>query len=322
MRVTLKLNLKINTAIGKVVVKRMENSIKVPVEYVIYTTSDWTQFEIVEGGRWQNLIVECIEGEDTLTSESEFNDGVIYLEKADYDESPVVLQVKGSLIIDRPFKKSKIRYRILKGQIQSTVVTVAVNRKKPVSLSNTKSTILEEDNPEFFDCPVSEYFRDLRKEKVFIVHGRDDTQALRLKDHLRLLDVDAITLGDLRDSGKTIYEKLYDAHSDITYAIAILTPDDVGCLKEDIPIIMGEKKTFTKENIDTLLHALASRARQNVLLELGLFIGALGKENVCYLKQKDLEELPSDLHGVLYKEFEKNVKETFGELQKELFSTL
>jgi predicted nucleotide-binding protein len=41
------------------------------------------------------------------------------------------------------------------------------------------------------------------------------------------------------------------------------------------------------------------RARQNVILELGYFIGKLGRKNVCALKQGDVE-LPSDILGVVW----------------------
>jgi predicted nucleotide-binding protein len=57
------------------------------------------------------------------------------------------------------------------------------------------------------------------------------------------------------------------------------------------------------------------------LFELGLFIGTLGRENVCYLKQKNLKEIPSDLDGVLYKEFDESVEEVFYQLPEELFGT-
>lgn len=42
-----------------------------------------------------------------------------------------------------------------------------------------------------------------------------------------------------------------------------------------------------------------SRARQNVVLELGYFIGKLGRERVCPIYKGEIE-LPSDLDGVLY----------------------
>ena len=48
-----------------------------------------------------------------------------------------------------------------------------------------------------------------------------------------------------------------------------------------------------------LRQELRPRARQKVVLELGLFIGKLGRANVCAL-YSDGVEIPSDYHGVLY----------------------
>ena len=44
---------------------------------------------------------------------------------------------------------------------------------------------------------------------------------------------------------------------------------------------------------------LNPRARQNVILELGYFIGKLGRGRVCALHMEGVE-IPSDIHGVLY----------------------
>ena len=65
------------------------------------------------------------------------------------------------------------------------------------------------------------------------------------------------------------------------FAIALLTPDDIGALK-------GEADDQLKP-----------RARQNVIFELGYFIKALGREKVCLLLKGKLEN-PSDLDGILY----------------------
>ena len=62
--------------------------------------------------------------------------------------------------------------------------------------------------------------------------------------------------------------------------MVLLTPDDVGKLKD-------EKS------------ALKPRARQNVILELGFFLGMLGRERVCPLVKGDVET-PSDYDGVVY----------------------
>jgi len=47
------------------------------------------------------------------------------------------------------------------------------------------------------------------------------------------------------------------------------------------------------------------RVRQNVLLELGYFIGHLGREKVCALKHGALE-IPSDFNGVLWEPMDCN----------------
>jgi predicted nucleotide-binding protein len=49
--------------------------------------------------------------------------------------------------------------------------------------------------------------------------------------------------------------------------------------------------------------ALNARARQNVILELGYFIGRLGRDRVCAIVRSKLE-LPSDLHGIAYLPFD------------------
>lgn len=45
------------------------------------------------------------------------------------------------------------------------------------------------------------------------------------------------------------------------------------------------------------------RARQNVLLELGYFIGRLGRAKVCALKRGELE-IPSDFAGVVWEKMD------------------
>ena len=79
--------------------------------------------------------------------------------------------------------------------------------------------------------------------------------------------------------GRTIIEK-FEEHAQVGFAVALLTPDDVGSLKEE------------KTN-------LKSRARQNVIFEFGYFIGKLGRKRVCALVKGDVEK-PSDYDGVLY----------------------
>jgi predicted nucleotide-binding protein len=119
-----------------------------------------------------------------------------------------------------------------------------------------------------------------RPRKVFVVHGHSEAReaAARL---LERLGFEAIILQEKPNEGRTVIEKV-EAHSDVGFAVVILTPDDEGCLK-------GEP--------------LQPRARQNVVLELGYFVGRLGRKNVCALKAGNLE-MPSDLGGVVCEPFD------------------
>lgn len=162
----------------------------------------------------------------------------------------------------------------------------------------------------------------LQKDKVFIVHGRDDRQALLLQKYLKdKLKVNAIVFDDLPDKGRTIIEQIEFIRQNIFYAFVLVTPDDVGCLREEIEKIAAMVvglKTVPNQTVNRIFESLHERARQNVVFELGLFIGALGRENVCCLKQKSVKEKPSDIDGILYKEFNKEVTEIFHELADEL----
>jgi predicted nucleotide-binding protein len=93
------------------------------------------------------------------------------------------------------------------------------------------------------------------------------------------LEVKAIILHERPTEGRTVIEKL-EHYADVDFAVVLLTPDDVGAVR-DRP------------------GSLQPRARQNVLLELGYFVGRLGRKNVCALYKGTLE-LPSDYLVVVY----------------------
>jgi predicted nucleotide-binding protein len=114
---------------------------------------------------------------------------------------------------------------------------------------------------------------------IFLVHGHDEAAKQAVARYLEKLNLNTIILHEKADKGRTIIEKFED-YSDVGFAIILLTPDDMG-YKNGEP---GEVKP---------------RARQNVIFELGYFIGKLGRGNVCALYKEGFE-LPSDIRGVLY----------------------
>lgn len=140
------------------------------------------------------------------------------------------------------------------------------------------------------------------KQKVFIVHGRDNA----LKDEtcvfLNEIGFEPIVLHRQADGGLTILEK-FEKYSDVSYAFILLTPDDYGYAAEQLKRPEGEREGNF-------------RARQNVIFELGFFIGRLKRSNVCCLYKN--VEIPSDISGLIYKEIKNSIQEVGYEIIKEL----
>lgn len=113
--------------------------------------------------------------------------------------------------------------------------------------------------------------------RVFVVHGHDDGAREAVARFLEKNGFQPIILHEQASKGRTVIEKI-EANKDVGFAVVLLTPDDEGCAKG------GE---------------LQPRARQNVLLELGYFIGHLGRDKVCALKRGEIE-IPSDYLGVVW----------------------
>jgi predicted nucleotide-binding protein len=139
--------------------------------------------------------------------------------------------------------------------------------------------------------------------RVFIVHGHDDQAKNELEMFVREIGLDPIVLHRQPDEGQTVIEK-FEKHSDVGYAFVILTPDDIAY-------------SATEDELADGVRQKEWRARQNVIFELGFFIGRLGRSRVCCLFRKPVA-LPSDINGVLYKPFDRSVQEAAYSIMKEL----
>jgi predicted nucleotide-binding protein len=124
-------------------------------------------------------------------------------------------------------------------------------------------------------------------DRVFIVHGHNDSSKLELEQILEKLKLKPIILHKQPDMGQTIFEKLQHELSDVGFAFILLTPDD----------ICESASTSESASIPTIKRA---RARQNVVFEHGLLLGLLGPKRVCAIVKGDIE-IPSDLHGLMCK---------------------
>jgi predicted nucleotide-binding protein len=136
---------------------------------------------------------------------------------------------------------------------------------------------LSEEIQERLDIRPNE--TEISNSRVFIVHGHDELARETVARFLERLHVEVIILHEQASQGMTIIEKL-EKYSDVGFAVVLLTPDDEG------------RKAAEGE-------VLKPRARQNVILELGYFVGKLARNRVVALYSGSLE-LPSDYLGVVF----------------------
>ena len=121
--------------------------------------------------------------------------------------------------------------------------------------------------------------------KLFFVHGTNCSTKTMVINFITELGLEPIVLKEFIAGGKTLIAEIL-TRSEVKFAIALLTPDNVGGIQSD---------------------NLNFRADQNVILELGIFVGLLGRENVCGLFTGSLQ-LPENYHGYEYIKIDKSGK--------------
>lgn len=161
------------------------------------------------------------------------------------------------------------------GHIQGLIAKVADEEMPAVHGGGSAAT---ETVTAVNQTPLSE------SRKVFVVHGHDNEAKESTARFLEKLGLQPIILHEQPSSGRTVIEKFESYASDIAFAVVLLTPDDIG-------------------TVATSPATLTARARQNVVMELGYFMGRLSRVRVCALHKGGVE-LPSDYQGVIYIEMD------------------
>lgn len=119
---------------------------------------------------------------------------------------------------------------------------------------------------------------------IFVVHGHEDGKREIVRRFLeKTTNRKVIILADEPNQGHDLLGKLLNSAENAGFAVVLLTPDDIGRSKAE--------------------ETESSRARQNVIFELGLFIGLLGRSRVAALKF-DAIEIPTDFAGVVYVDYD------------------
>ena len=122
---------------------------------------------------------------------------------------------------------------------------------------------------------------------VFIVYGHDTATLREVQVFVGGIVMGEVTvLMDEAHGGQTLIEKFEKEAGDTSFVVALLTADDEG------RALQGADD-------------LHPRARQNVILELGYFMGKLSRQRVAILVDPKIER-PSDINGMGYIELSGN----------------
>ena len=150
--------------------------------------------------------------------------------------------------------------------------------------------------------PVAPAATVAQPERIFVVHGHDQTAREQLELILHRLNLDPFVLQNTAGMGMTIIEALerqIGRTPEAEFGIVLMTPDDMGYAKRE-----GET-------------AIKPRSRQNVVMEMGMLLASLTRKRVAILVKGHLEQ-PSDAQGIIYFHFNEHVKEVVPKLVERL----
>jgi predicted nucleotide-binding protein len=197
---------------------------------------------------------------------SEYNSELL---NRSFDQDTFAQEYRGinaSSISDPPLG---IKVRNFRGDVQGEINTLE-------SILERLELIPEPDNMDSLNEVAGQ--KSLGSD-IFIVHGSDDGTRETIARFIEKLDLNPVILREQPNAGRTIIEKFED-YANVGFAVVLMTPDDVGA------------RASKQDN-------LQPRARQNVIFELGFFIGKLGRERVCALHKPNVE-IMTDYSGVVY----------------------
>lgn len=130
--------------------------------------------------------------------------------------------------------------------------------------------------------------------RVFIIHGHDETNLLKLEKMIRKFDLEPVVMKDERTDGlKTFLDKFEDLAQTCAFAVALITKDDL-VVKDEVQIWQG---------------------RPNAMFEIGWFCKHFNRKRIILLVQRGAA-VWSDLQGVEYVSFDTDVAMTYEHLHQ------
>lgn len=125
--------------------------------------------------------------------------------------------------------------------------------------------------------------------RVFIIHGHDETNLLKLEKMIRKFGLDPIVMKDERTDGlQTFLDKFENLAQSCAYAVALITKDDL--------VVKDEVQTW--------------QGRPNAMFEIGWFCRHFNRKRIILLVQKGAA-VWSDLQGVEYVAFDTDVDSAY-----------
>ena len=129
-------------------------------------------------------------------------------------------------------------------------------------------------------------FASVNMRRIVVVHGSDEEMKQATIGALGKLGLAPVLMREQPSQGRKIVEKFAD-YADVSFAVVLLSPDDFAYAKDDPP---------TKRKL---------RPQQDVIFELGFFLGRLGKDNVLvFYREFENFEVPTDFEGVRFTAFD------------------
>lgn len=146
-------------------------------------------------------------------------------------------------------------------------------------------------SPEKISSYIKNYFDTKRKSilnNIFVVYVHNKNMLDNVNKFIKQLGLNSVDLMEYSPGGiRTIFDALNTCANSIECAIVLLSGDDIVC------------------NTHTM--TMTYRARQNVIFEMGLFSGFLGRDKVIVLYEPHEKfEFPSDIVGIFYHKYDNN----------------
>jgi predicted nucleotide-binding protein len=205
------------------------------------------------------------------------------------DSEALANKRKGSFIMGAPAQNVIDEAEMYLGFLQALLEEVREHPDEAVRPAGGLPKSVEESRSA--DPPV-----DPAGRVVFIVHGHDELNTLRLKTLLQdRWGIQSIVLSNQPGKGRTLIEKFEQEAQRAAFALVLLTPDDVVAVPDGQYL----------------------QARPNVIFELGWFYGRVGRSKTCILFKKGTR-IHSDLDGINRIEFAESVEEKVIEIEREL----